>query len=49
MGPGVSGTARRMVQDPEHAQEILGQRREQLRRNMERTTQGIKRLVEAPS
>ena len=49
MGPGLSGTARRMVQDPEHAQEILRQRREQLRRNMERTTQGIKRLAEAPS
>jgi hypothetical protein len=48
MGPGLSGTARRMVQDPEHAQEILSQRREQLRRNMERTTQGIKRLAEAP-
>jgi hypothetical protein len=48
MGPGLSGTARRMVQDPEHAQEILSQRREQLRRNMERTIQGIKRLAEAP-
>jgi hypothetical protein len=38
-----------MGQDPEHAQEILAQRREQLRRNMERTTQGIKQLAEAPS
>jgi len=38
-----------MVQDPAHAQEILRHRREQLRRNMELTTQGIKRLAEAHS
>ena len=49
MGPELSGTARTMVQDPEHAQEILRHRREQLRRNMELTTQGIKRLAEAHS
>jgi len=49
IGPGVSGTARRMAQDPEHAEEILRQRREQLRGNMELTTQGIKWLAEAHS
>ena len=49
MGPGMSGTARAMAQQPEQAQQILTQRRDQLRRNMERTTQGIKQLAEAPS
>jgi nitroreductase/uncharacterized protein YndB with AHSA1/START domain len=49
MGPGMSGTARAMAQQPEQAQQILTRRRDQLRRNMERTTQGIKQLAEAPS
>ena len=45
----MSGTARAMQQHPEQAQQILTRRRDQLRRNMERTTQGIKQLAEAPS
>jgi nitroreductase/uncharacterized protein YndB with AHSA1/START domain len=47
IGPGVSGTARAMEQHPEQAQRILAHRREQLRRNLELTTQGIKRLAES--
>jgi nitroreductase len=47
MGPGMSGTARAMAQHPEHAQQILARRRDQLRRNMERTTHGIKQLAES--
>jgi len=38
-----------MEQHPEHAQDILRQRRDQLRRNMVLTTHGIKRLAEAHS
>ena len=49
IGPGMSGTSRAMGQHPEHAQQILARRREQLRRNMELTTQGIKRLAESES
>ena len=47
IGPGVSGTSRAMEEDPGQAQQILARRREQLRRNMELTTQGIKRLAES--
>ena len=46
IGPGRSGTSRAMEEDPGQAQEILARRRDQLRRNMELTTQGIKRLAE---
>jgi nitroreductase/uncharacterized protein YndB with AHSA1/START domain len=49
IGPGMSGTSRAMAQHPEDAQQILTRRRDQLRRNMERTTQGIKRLAESHS
>lgn len=49
MGPGLSGTARAMEQDPDQAQQILARRREHLRRNMELTIHGIKRLAESPS
>jgi nitroreductase/uncharacterized protein YndB with AHSA1/START domain len=49
IGPGMSGTARAMAQHPEHAQQILTRRRDQLRRNMERTTHGIKQLAESHS
>jgi len=48
IGPGMSGTARAMQQHPEQAQQILTRRRDQLRRNMERTTHGIKQLAESP-
>ena len=41
-----SGTGRRMEEDPDQAAQILAQRREGLRRNMELTTEGIKRLAE---
>jgi nitroreductase/uncharacterized protein YndB with AHSA1/START domain len=47
IGPGMSGTARAMQQHPEQAQQILTRRRDQLRRNMERTTHGIKQLAES--
>lgn len=47
MGPGMSGTSRAMENEPDKAQEILAARRETLRRNMELTTQGIKRLAES--
>ena len=43
----MSGTARAMAQQPEQAQQILTRRRDQLRRNMERTTHGIKQLAES--
>jgi len=46
IGPAMSGTARAMTQQPEQAQQILTRRRDQLRRNMERTTHGIKQLAE---
>ena len=46
IGPAMSGTARAMAQQPEQAQQILTRRRDQLRRNMERTTHGIKQLAE---
>ena len=46
-GPGNSGTSRAMEQQPDQARQILARRRDQLRRNMELTTQGIKRLAEA--
>ena len=46
MGPGMSGTARAMANDPENAKAILAARREALRHNMELTTQGIKALAE---
>jgi hypothetical protein len=49
MGPGASGTSRAMEQHPEHAQDILRQRRDQLRHNMVLTTHGIKRLAESSS
>ena len=49
IGPGMSGTARAMTQHPEQAQQILTRRRDQLRRNMERTTHGIKQLAESHS
>jgi hypothetical protein len=45
----MSGTARAMAQHPEQAQQILTRRRDQLRRNMERTTYGIKQLAESHS
>jgi uncharacterized protein YndB with AHSA1/START domain len=47
MGPGMSGTSRAMENEPDKAQEILAARRETLRRNMELTTQGMKRLAES--
>jgi nitroreductase/uncharacterized protein YndB with AHSA1/START domain len=47
MGPGMSGTARAMENDPDNARAILAARREVLRRNMELTTQGIKALAES--
>jgi hypothetical protein len=47
MGPGMSGTSRAMENEPDKAQEILAARREILRRNMELTTQGMKRLAES--
>jgi hypothetical protein len=47
IGPGMSGTSRAMEQDPAQAQQILTRRRDQLRRNMERTTHGIKQLAES--
>ncbi|MGQ4806683.1 hypothetical protein NKDENANG_00014 [Candidatus Entotheonellaceae bacterium PAL068K] len=47
IGPGISGTSRAMLQQPDQAPQILARRREQLRRNMELTTQGIKRLAES--
>jgi nitroreductase len=47
MGPGMSGTSRAMENEPDKAQEILAARRETLRRNMELTTQEIKRLAES--
>ncbi len=47
IGPGPSGTSRAMEQNPDKAIQILARRREQLRRNMELTTQGIKRLAES--
>jgi uncharacterized protein YndB with AHSA1/START domain len=49
MGPGMSGTARAMANDPENAKAILAARREALRHNMELTTQGIKALAESES
>src|SRR6266699_4807654 len=49
IGPGMSGTARAMEQHPEQAQQMLTRRRDQLRRNMERTTHGIKQLAESHS
>ncbi len=49
IGPGRSGTSRAMEENPEDAEEILARRREQLRRNMELTTEGIKSLAEAGS
>ena len=49
IGPGRSGTSRAMEENPEDAEEILARRREQLRRNMELTTQGIKSLAEVGS
>jgi nitroreductase/uncharacterized protein YndB with AHSA1/START domain len=49
IGPGMSGTARAMQQHPEQAQQILTRRRDHLRRNMELTTHGIKRLAESHS
>jgi hypothetical protein len=49
IGPGMSGTARAMAQHPEQAQQILTRRRDQLRRNMELTTHGIKQLAESHS
>jgi hypothetical protein len=36
-----------MAEDPGQAKQILARRREVLRRNMERTIQGIKALAEA--
>jgi hypothetical protein len=36
-----------MEQQPDQARQILARRRDQLRRNMELTTQGIKRLAES--
>jgi nitroreductase len=47
IGPGRSGTSRAMAEDPGQAKQILARRREVLRRNMERTIQGIKALAEA--
>ena len=47
IGPGQSGTSRNMEADPNQATQILARRREILRQNMERTTQGIKALAEA--
>jgi nitroreductase/uncharacterized protein YndB with AHSA1/START domain len=47
IGPGNSGTSRAMEQQPDQARQILARRRDQLRRNMELTTQGIKRLAES--
>jgi len=47
MGPGMSGTARAMANDPENAKAVLAARREVLRHNMELTTQGIKALAES--
>lgn len=41
-----SGTSRAMEEDPGQAEQILARRRDQLRRNMELTTQGIKGLAE---
>ncbi|MBM3225442.1 MAG: hypothetical protein FJZ47_16795, partial [Candidatus Tectomicrobia bacterium] len=41
IGPGMSGTARAMENDPENAKAILAARREAHRRNMELTVQGI--------
>ena len=41
-----SGTSRAMEEDPGQAQQILARRRDQLRYNMELTTQGIKGLAE---
>ena len=49
IGPGSSGTSRRMEENPDQAAQILAQRREVLRRNMKLTTQGIKRLAEEGS
>ena len=49
IGPAMSGTARAMAQHPEQAQQILTRRRDQLRRNMELTTYGIKQLAESHS
>ena len=46
-GSGNSGTSRAMEQQPDQARQILARRRDQLRRNMELTTQGIKRLAES--
>ena len=47
IGPGNSGTSRAMEQQPDQARQILARRRDQLRRTMELTTQGIKRLAES--
>ena len=44
-----SGTSRAMEEDPGQAEQILARRRDQLRGNMELTTQGIKRLAESGS
>ena len=49
IGPGRSGTSRRMEENPAEAAQILVRRREVLRANMESTTQGIKRLAEEGS
>jgi len=49
IGPGRSGTSRRMEENPGQGAQILAQRREVHRRNMELTTQGIKRLAEEAS
>jgi len=49
IGPGMSGTARAMQNDPDNAEAILEARREVHRRNMELTTQGIKALAESGS
>ena len=46
VGPGLSATGRAMEENPGQAAEVLAQRRNQHRNNMDRTIQGIKRLAE---
>ncbi len=49
VGPGLSATGRAMEEDPGQAAEVLANRRNQHRGNMDLTLQGIKRLAEKGS
>ena len=46
IGPGLSATGKAMEGNPAQAAEVLAQRRDQHRYNMDRTVQGIKHLAE---